>query len=245
MPNHHSYVFSGPHDRNLDGRRSDIVRRPTHLSAAEVTYKHTSFEERRRHPRSPLKLHGRYMLSDGSEFPCETVNVFPGGIAIRGLKGGSPAERVVVYIEDLGRMEGGILRSVADWFAIEIHAPAKKQERLAEKIAWLVKSEDEGLADRRIRRRIEVAHEPIPMRTLDGRAFDVKLIDVSNTGAALLVDVVLPIGARVILDDKPASVSRRFPGGVAIAFREAAPERVREILTLAEEEVWSKSGPVP
>jgi hypothetical protein len=216
----HSHVVSAPRYRNRD--------------AAAVSYKHTSFDERRRHPRWPLKLPGRYMLSDGSEFPCETVDVSPGGIAIRGLKAGNPAERVIVYIEELGRIEGEILRNGSGWFVIAIKAPSNKQERLAERIAWLVKSKGEGVADRRIHQRIQAAHAPILMRTVDGQAFDAKLIDVSSTGAALLVDITLPVGAHVVLGDKPASVSRRFRGGLAVAFREGVPERVREILALAE-----------
>jgi c-di-GMP-binding flagellar brake protein YcgR len=214
-----------------------MVRRPAPSGAAEVAYKSTSFEERRRHPRSHLKLQGRYMLSDGSEFPCETIDVSPGGIAIKGLKAGQVGERVVVYIEDLGRIEGGVLRSASDGFTVEIRAPSNKQARLAETIAWLVKNKEEGLANRRNRRRIDAAHEPILLRTVDGATFAAKLVDVSTTGAAILVDIALPIGAHVSIDDKPASVSRRFPGGVAVTFREAAPERVREILTLAEEGV--------
>jgi len=220
MRRDHSQVVSAPRHRNRD--------------AAAVTYKQTSFEERRRHPRSPLKLPGRYMLSDGSEFPCETVDVSPGGIAVRGVMAGNPSDRVVVYLEELGRIEGEVLRNGSGWFAVEIKAPANKQERLAERIAWLVKSQEEGIADRRIRQRIEAAHEPISMRTVDGQAFDAKLVDVSNTGAALRVDVTLPVGAHVILGDKPATVSRRFAGGMAVAFREGAPERVREILALAQ-----------
>jgi hypothetical protein len=229
MPDHSSPVLSALHDRNLDGRR------PAPSSAVEVTYKDTSFKERRRHPRSHLKLQGRYMLSDGSEFPCETVDVSPGGIAIRGLKAGQLGERVVVYIEDLGRIEGAVLRSASGWFTVEIRAPSKKLERLAETIAWLVKNKEEGLANRRNRRRIDAADEPILLRTVDGATFAARLIDVSTTGAAVLVDIALPIGAHVSIDDKPASVSRRFPGGVAVTFRETAPERVREILTLAEQ----------
>jgi hypothetical protein len=229
MPDHGYPVLSALQDRNLDGRR------PTPSSAVEVTYKDTNFKERRRHPRSTLTLQGRYMLSDGSEFPCETVDVSPGGIAIRGVKPGQPGERVIVYIEDLGRIEGGVLRSASGLFTVEIRAPSKKQERLAETIAWLVKNKDEGLGNRRNRRRLDAAQEPILLRTVDGLTFAAKLIDVSITGAAILVDVVLPIGAHVSIDDKPASVSRRFPGGVAVTFHEAIPERVREILTVAEE----------
>jgi len=82
MPDVNAHVHSPESDENPDGRSDDTVRRPAHSGGSEVTDKPAAdFGERRRHPRSALKLQGRYMLSDGSEFPCETVDVFPGGIA--------------------------------------------------------------------------------------------------------------------------------------------------------------------
>ena len=39
-------------------------------------------EERRRHQRVKVNLLGRYMLADRREFPCQVINMSPGGIAL-------------------------------------------------------------------------------------------------------------------------------------------------------------------
>ena len=46
-------------------------------------------EERRRHQRVSVSLLGRFMLSDRREFPCQVINMSPGGIALIGT--GEPA----------------------------------------------------------------------------------------------------------------------------------------------------------
>ena len=81
-----------------------------HLVGGKMTDDRVHFEEQRRHPRIKLTLSGRYMLADGSEFPCETVDVSPFGLAIKGRTTGVLGERVVAYIQDLGRVEGEIVR---------------------------------------------------------------------------------------------------------------------------------------
>ena len=39
-------------------------------------------EDRRRHQRVKVNLLGRYMLSDRQEYPCQVVNMSPGGMAL-------------------------------------------------------------------------------------------------------------------------------------------------------------------
>ena len=98
-------------------------------------------DERRRYPRVPLTLQGRYMLADGREYACETQDISPIGIAIRGFSAGAIGERIVAYFEGLGRIEGRIVRRAQTWFAVDITATPRKLERLAEKINRLVADE--------------------------------------------------------------------------------------------------------
>ena len=98
-------------------------------------------DERRRYPRIPLALQGRYMLADGREFPCETQDISPIGIGIRGFSAGAIGERVVAYFVGLGRIEGKIVRRAQTWFALDIMATPRKLEKLAEKINHMVASE--------------------------------------------------------------------------------------------------------
>ena len=85
------------------------------------------------------------MLADGSEFPCQTLDISPIGIGIRGFSVGAIGERVVAYFERLGRVEGKIVRRAQTWFAVDITATPRKLEKLAEKINRLVADETEPM----------------------------------------------------------------------------------------------------
>jgi hypothetical protein len=63
-------------------------------------------EERRRFQRVRVDLLGRYMLPDRREFPCQVVNMSPGGMALIAPVAGEPGERVIAYVDHLGRLEG-------------------------------------------------------------------------------------------------------------------------------------------
>ncbi len=52
-------------------------------------------EERRRFQRVQVDLLGRYMLADRREFPCQVVNMSPGGMALVAPVAGNPGERVI------------------------------------------------------------------------------------------------------------------------------------------------------
>ena len=105
------------------------------------------FEERREYPRLDVRLPGRYMLEDGSEFPGETLNVSRVGVVIRGARSGRIGERVIAYIDDLGRIEGVVVRVFAGHFALDFRAGQNKLERLAQKIEWLAARAAEEFSD--------------------------------------------------------------------------------------------------
>ncbi len=88
------------------------------------------------------------MLENGSEFSCQTLDVSPLGIAFRGRPIGAIGERVIAYVDQLGRIEGAIVRRSFVWFAIKISATPGKLERLASKINALVQREEDVPLDR-------------------------------------------------------------------------------------------------
>ncbi len=188
--------------------------------------------ERRRQDRVVLTLPGRYMLADGKEFDCQIVDVSPVGVAIRGPLAGDLGERVVAYVEELGRIEGVIVRRSSDGFAMELRVSSNKQHKLATRIDWLVRRQAEGLPERRSFARVDQDQERTTLQLSDGREFAAALIDVSSNSAALEVDVTPRVGAAVIVGKRRAHVSRHFAGGIAVAFdQEAAGESVDEIET--------------
>jgi PilZ domain len=99
----------------------------------------TKLEERRREERFEMTLPGRYRLGDGQEYPCWTIDVSLSGVAIRGFGKGEVGESVVADIGEIGRVEGMIARHLDEGLAVRIDGPAAKRQRLAQRIARLVR----------------------------------------------------------------------------------------------------------
>src|SRR5271165_2996510 len=82
----------------------------------------------RRYQRVKVDLLGRYMLEDRREFPCQVVDMSPGGMAVIAPQCGKPGERVVAYIDHIGRLEGTIARIYPSGFSMTILASVRKRD---------------------------------------------------------------------------------------------------------------------
>ena len=101
-----------------------------------------------KHSRARVTLRGRYMLEDGREFACRTTEISVEDIAIVGAISGKIGERIVAYIDELGRVEGTIVQHFGECFMIEPRASAIKREWLHMAIGRLAK-QHQGRAARR------------------------------------------------------------------------------------------------
>ncbi len=175
-------------------------------------------EERRRFQRVRVDLLGRYMLADRREFPCQVVNMSPGGMALIAPVAGQPGERVIAYVDHLGRLEGHIARILENGFAMTIAATTRKRDKLAAQLTWLANRQILGLPeDRRhgrIAPRIAIARVIMP----NGTNVSCRIIDVSQSGAGIASDQRPPIGALVTLGKVQGRVVRHLEDGFAIEF---------------------------
>src|ERR1051325_3911939 len=94
-------------------------------------------EERRRHQRVRVNLQGRQMLAARPEFPCQVVNMSPGGIALIAPVSGEVGDRIIAYVDHLGRLEGKIARQLQNGFSMTIAATPRKRDMLAAQLTWL------------------------------------------------------------------------------------------------------------
>src|SRR5437764_6742276 len=111
-------------------------------------------EERRRFQRVRVNLLGRYMLPDRREFPCQVTNMSPGGMALIAPMVGEVGERVISYVDHIGRLEGVIARQFQNGFAMRIAATARKRDKLAAQLTWLANRHILGLPEDRRHGRI-------------------------------------------------------------------------------------------
>ena len=180
-------------------------------------------QERRRHARVTVEVGGRLMLENRQEFPCETVNISAGGVLLRTEARGRSIERVVAYLDYFGRMEGIVVRTTEDGFALKVSLPPIKRDRIADLLTWLANRAALGnLEDRRHQRIVPRITETI-LQTESGSAVTARIIDISISGAAVQVAKKPPVGARVVVGRTPGKVVRHLPDGVGIEFLRLVP----------------------
>lgn len=185
-------------------------------------------QDRRRHQRVRVQLFGRYMLEDRQEYPCQTLELSPGGLSVTAPVAGRVGERVVVYLDHLGRVEGRVARLVEGGFAVAVSATARKRDKLAAQLTWLANRHALGLPEDRRHDRM-VPRNPRGVLTMaDNRQAAVRIIDVSLSGAALSTELRLPIGSAVTLGRTPARVVRPLEGGFAVEFARQLPSHEQE-----------------
>jgi len=188
-------------------------------------------DERRRFQRVKVDLLGRYMLPDRREFPCQVFNMSPGGMAVIAPVGGKLGERVIAYVDHLGRLEGQIARTFENGFAMTIAATARKRDKLAAQLTWLANRDILGLPEDRRHGRF-VPRNPIGRLIMpNGLNVGCRIIDVSQSGAGISTDQRPPIGALVTLGRVQGRVVRHIEDGFAIEFtRLQHPDFVEENL---------------
>jgi hypothetical protein len=181
---------------------------------------HKHAEERRRHQRVKINLLGRYMLSDRQEYPCQVVNMSPGGMALVAPTIGKVGERVIAYVDHLGRLEGQIARQLVNGFAMTISATPRKRDKLAAQLTWLANRHILNLPEDRRHGRF-VPRQPASVLVLpNGATVGIRIIDVSLSGAGIAIASHMrpEVGAVVTLGKVPGRVVRHLDEGFAIEF---------------------------
>jgi hypothetical protein len=189
-------------------------------------------EERRRYQRVRVHLLGRYMLPDRREFPCQIINMSPGGLALLARGIGNVGDRVIAYLDHIGRVEGKITRIIDNGFAMTIAATAHKRDKLAAQLTWLANRDILNLPEDRRRDRI-VPRNPIAILTLqDGSKMTCRIIDMSLPGAAIAAETRPPLRSLVMLGRVQSRVVRNLEEGFAIEFvHEQTAETLEDSVT--------------
>lgn len=165
-----------------------------------------------------IKVYGRFMLEDRSEHPCQVLEMSPEDIALRTQRNGELGEKVIAYIDHIGRIEGVVVRTFQNGFAMSILASERKREKLAAQLTWLIKRHELGLPEERRHERT-VPHNPVSVLHLsDGRQYPCRIIDLSLSGAAIEIEVKPALGVQVALGTMRGEIVRHFEEGVAIEF---------------------------
>ncbi|RIK88363.1 MAG: pilus assembly protein PilZ [Hyphomicrobiales bacterium] len=174
--------------------------------------------ERRNFQRVRVKVYGRYMLEDRSEHPCQVIDMSPGDVAFRADRPGGLGEKVIAYLDHIGRVEGVVTRLFRDGFAMTIVASDRKRDKLAAQLTWLANRHELDLPEDRRHERVTPRNPMSVLHLEDGQQHRCRIIDLSLSGAAVEIEAKPAIGLAVTLGNMRGRVVRHFEDGIAIEF---------------------------
>jgi hypothetical protein len=174
------------------------------------------------------------MLADRREYPCQVIDMSPGGMAVIAPVAGEPGERVIAYVDHLGRLEGRIARLIDNGFAMTIAATPRKRDKLAAQLTWLANRQILNLPEDRRHGRFAPKNTMARLILPNGVNVSCRVIDLSQSGAAISIapDLRPAIGAMVTVGKTQGRVVRHIDDGFAIEFtRLQHPDFVEESVT--------------
>jgi hypothetical protein len=183
-----------------------------------------------RFQRVKISVLGRYMLADRREFPCQVLAMSPGDALVVAPVAGTVGERVIAYLDHLGRIEGSITSLIEGGFEMAVAASARKRDKMAAQLTWLANKDALDLPEDRRHERVVPDNRHSTVVLDDGRRYNCKIIDISLSGAAIELAVRPAMGTPVTLGRMRARVVRHFQDGVAVEFASA-----QEMLTVVQQ----------
>jgi hypothetical protein len=183
--------------------------------------------DRRRHKRFALNLLGRFMRANKQEYPCRLNDISVGGAAIISPVVVEVGEHIIAYFDHLGGLEGSVVRTFEGGLAIKFQATQHRREKLAAQIVWLVNQKEFDGATQRRHERFQTANKTSSLKLADGVVTQVRVLDVSISGASVGTDVRPPVGSEVVLGKLRARVARHHSEGLGLEFLDTQTDAPR------------------
>jgi len=188
------------------------------MPAFQTAAASTPMVDTRAFQRVVVNLQGRLMLADLSEFDCKAIDMSPGDIHFQCTAFPQVGERIIAYVDHIGRLEGAVVKLVDHGFIVTLQATERKREKLAAQLTWLANKQELGLPEDRRHERIAPRSARSELGLDDGRVYPCRIIDLSMSGAAVEIEVRPAMGTPVRLGNMRGRIVRHFQEGVAIEF---------------------------
>ena len=179
-----------------------------------------------------VQLYGRFMLEDRTEHVCQIDEMSPGDVIITTDVLANNGERVIAYIDHIGRVEGTVERMVNGGFLLSLTASDRKKNKIAAQLTWLANKHELDMPEDRRHQRSAPRNPITTLSMADGRQYPCRILDLSISGAAVELRMRPALNSQVILGSMRGRVVRHFEEGVAIEF---ATVQSREAIDIAFE----------
>ena len=195
------------------------------LSAPSASQRtETTSTEERQFQRVSISVQGRFMRADHSEHDCIVDTMSPFDAVISCSTRPDIGERIIAYVDYIGRIEGKVTEAGGRSFTIALNATDRKRDKLSAQLTWLANKHELGLPEDRCHERAAPRHQVSEIRLDDGRRYPCRIIDLSVSGAAVEIDVSPAFGPMVVLGNLGGRVVRHFQEGIAMEFMTLQPE---------------------
>ncbi|OCJ12428.1 pilus assembly protein PilZ [Rhizobium sp. AC27/96] len=204
---------------------------PAHATRSSQFAGNGARSDQRTFQRVPINMQGRLMLANYEEYECLVTEMSPGDMYVTCLGRPRAGERVIAYVDHLGRVEGNVVAVDGRGFSMSINATERKREKLAAQLTWLANKHELGLPEDRRHDRLTPRSTSSELTLEDGTMYVCRIMDLSLSGAAVDLEVRPPIGTAVRLGNMRGRIVRHFMEGVAIEFLSLqSRETLREFL---------------
>ena len=165
-----------------------------------------------------VDLNGRYMLENRNEYPCVLKRMSPGTALMTGIATPRNGERIIAYIDHVGRIEGTAYQISAEGFHLLLTNTATKKDKLSAQLTWPANRHELSLPEDRRHERVVPRKSHQNVTFPDGTQLLCRIADLSLSGAAIECDVKPAIKSGVLLGPIRGRVVRHFADGFAIEF---------------------------
>ncbi len=174
--------------------------------------------DRRRHKRVAVTLLGRFMRENRQEYPCKLVDISVGGAALMSPVDVPLNERIVAYFDQIGGLEGTVVREISGGFGLKFLATPHKREKLAAQLTFLINRQHLGDFAERRHDRMKPQNATQSLTLVEGLTISCQVVDFSLSGAFIATPARPEIGTEITLGNVRCKVVRHRAEGIAVQF---------------------------
>ena len=175
-------------------------------------------QDKRRFRRILMAIHGRFLDASSEEHAMVTQDISCAGAHLITPHRPAVGETVVLYLDELGRVAGTVVRHTQHGFGVVFHVTARKRDKIVDRLTWLWNRDALGLTDEREMQRYAAGGAAL-ITLADGRSLQCHVLDISATGAGLEAMTQAPmVGEIITIGTMKAEVMRSQGRGFGIRF---------------------------
>ena len=176
--------------------------------------------ERREFPRLKARMPARLLVNNETSGKGTLFDLSAGGVGVLTALQVAVGDHVVMHLEGGARLEGTVMRLLADGFGVELTMSAAKRSRLIDALEPMVESVEEIVElpmNRRVAERVAGLRMETECHTEDG-VLECRIVDMSLTGAAIETNSEIKIGSVITIGQTQGKVVRRYGKTYGIHF---------------------------